>query len=260
MDKRVAVITGATGGLGREFVKAAVAEGIDEIWAVARKAEPLERLKAEFADKVRTLSVDLTDKTAVEELAKMFEEENPNITLLINNAGVLPMGAAADQSADEIEREISLNCTAVALLCKFCLPFMKKGSHIINVSSLAASQPLPYMSIYAASKAFVLNYSLALNRELVNRGVAVMAVCPGWIETDLLTTELNGNKVEYPGLVKPEPVVKKAMRDMHRGKTVSAYTFRVKALRLLSKIAPSRTAIWFFMRWMGKIAEEREVI
>lgn len=112
---------------------------------------------------------------------------------------------------------------------------MSKGAHIINLSSQSAFQPLPYLNLYAASKAFVRNYSRALNVELKNSGISVTAVCPGWVDTNLLVEKMNGHKVNYFGLVAANRVAYKALKDAKSGKDMSVFSINVKTQHVLTK-------------------------
>ena len=194
MKKRIAIVTGASQGIGKEFVKQLLAKEIDEIWAVARNKEKLGILKREFGEKVIPVSKDLSAVTEVNSIRELLEKENPTVVWLINNAGTAKMGIYDDFQTKEIEESISLNCSAVVALCTMCIPYMELGSRILNISSAASFQPMPYLNLYAASKVFVRYYSRALNMELKGKGISVTAVCPGWVDTELLMKEINGKR------------------------------------------------------------------
>lgn len=177
--KNIAIITGATGGIGRAFVKQLVNENIDEIWCIARNLNKLNILHDEFGKKVTIISLDLSSKDDLQKLIPMFSENKINIAYLINNAGIGDFFMSYKEIATEkVNETINLNCTAIVNLCNICIPFMKTGSKIINMSSLASFQPLPYANLYAATKAFVTSYTRGLNVELKSSGISVTAVCP----------------------------------------------------------------------------------
>ncbi|MBZ9607335.1 SDR family NAD(P)-dependent oxidoreductase [Clostridium estertheticum] len=163
MRKKISIVTGATGGLGREFIKLLLKEDVDEIWAIARNMENLNKLKEDFGGKIVPISCDLSRDKSLELIEGMLHECNPLVRYLINNAGSGRMGAYNEFSKAEIESHIMTHCTATVVLCNLCIPYMEKGSHIINMASQSAFQPVPYINIYAASKVFVKNYSRALN-------------------------------------------------------------------------------------------------
>lgn len=112
------------------------------------------------------------------------------------------MGEFSECSHDEVLTMLNINCKAAALLCRASIPFMEKGSYILNIASASAFQPNPYISLYAASKSFLLPFTRAINRELGD--VTCTAVCPGWVETKMLPKEKDGKRIHYPGIVTPK--------------------------------------------------------
>ena len=248
----IAIITGASGGLGQEFVSEVLKENIDEIWAVARNEKKLGELKAKFGDKVRPIKCDLANKEDLLKLFNFIETEKPNIQLLINNAGIGKMGSSVDLNDEEIVNEIDINCKSICLLCNHAIPFMSKGSRILNISSASSFQPVPYINLYASSKAFVRSYTRALNVELKSKGIICTAVCPGWIDTDMLQKEHNGKKVKFPGIVSPNRVAVQALRDSAKGKDMSVCSFFVKYEHYLSKVLPHK---WIMKMWLSGIKD-----
>ncbi len=166
---------------------------------------------------------------------------------LVNNAGIARMGASTEFSLDEMDATIDLNCKAAIMLCNICISYMQKGSKIINISSASSFQPVPYINLYASTKVFLRSYSRALNVELKGTGIAVTAVCPGWVDTDLLPEELYGEKVRYPGIVTAEQVVKKALKDVARGRDMSVCSLGIKLQHMVVKYWPQR---WVMKLWM----------
>ena len=251
--KKIAIVTGATGGLGREFVKLLTSEQLDEVWAIARNTEKLHLLQKEFGNKIIPISKDLSNSQEITSIGLLLAKENPEVKYLINNAGAGRMGYFDDFTTDEINNTIMINCSTVATLCTVALPFMKKGSNIMNLSSQASFQPDPYLSLYAATKAFVTSYSRALNCELKEKGITVTAVCPGWVNTELLMQEWNGRKIKFPGIVEPEPVARQALRDAKRGKDMSVYSSYVKWMQLFSKMMPHKMVMKLWVKSIDKI-------
>ncbi|MGN0377942.1 MAG: SDR family NAD(P)-dependent oxidoreductase [Suilimivivens sp.] len=246
MKKRIAIITGASGGIGREFTRLMILENVDEIWAIARNQTKLVALKKEFGDKVIAISKDLSNPEEVRSIEKMLVEEKPVVTYLINNAGIAKMGAYKEFTTKEIEKIISVNCSTVATLCAVCVPYMQKGSKILNISSASSFQPLPYLNLYAATKAFVRSYSRALHAELKSKKITVTAVCPGWVDTELLVKEMNGRKVKYPGMVSAGKVARTALKDAKKGKDMSVCSLYVKNEHVFTKLMPQKIsmAVW----------------
>lgn len=244
--KKIAILTGATGGLGKEFIKCLLKENIDEIWAVARNKEKLDLLCSKYGKMIFPIQCDLSKESELSSLSALLSQHKPDIKLLINNAGIAKMGRYDEFTDKEIAQSIDTNCKAAVLLCQYSLPYMKKGARIINISSASSFQPTPYINIYAAGKVFLRSYSRSLNCELKNRGITCTAVCPGWIDTELLPKTANGKKIRYPGMVKADAVAAKAMKDSAKGKDMSVCSLYVKYEHLFSKILPQKLVmkIW----------------
>ena len=197
---KIAIVTGASSGMGREFVRQ-LSEyvQVDEIWAVARRREALEALKAETTVPVRPVVLDLLEKESFDKIRAMLEEIRPEIALLVNAAGFGKFGAYHKTTVEDDCRMIDLNCKALLVMTRLCIPYMKPGSHILELDSLSAFQPVPYITTYGATKAFVLSYSRAMNRELKNKGIRVMAMNPGWVKTEFFrhAFQTNDGEVQY---------------------------------------------------------------
>lgn len=251
-SKRIAILTGATGGLGYAFLKELSKESFDEIWAIGRNEKRLEELINEFGFTVIPLRLDLTKAEDVNALYKFLKEKNPQVDILINNAGVAQMKQSKDLSISEIENTIDLNCKAPAILINICLPYMRKGSKIINVCSASAFQPVPYINLYASTKAFERSYSRALNAELKSYGISVTAACPSWIDTDMLIKELNGKKVKFNGLVSPVKVAKTAIKDAKKGKDMSVCSAYVKCQHFNVKLLPQKLTMKIWLKSIKK--------
>ena len=240
---RIALVTGASSGLGREFVRQLAHEpGLDEIWVVARRRERLEELRAACPLPVRVLALDLTDRASFDAYAAALAEEPVEIGLLLNASGFGKFAAVADTPLQVDLNMTDLNCQAVVAMCQLSIPYMAKGGQIINIASVAAFQPIPYINVYGATKAFVLSFSRALNRELRPRGVAVMAVCPFWTKTAFfdraVVSEEKPVVKKYVAMYDPEDIVTRAWRDAKRGKDVSKYGFIARVQAGLAKILP----------------------
>ncbi len=248
---KIAVVTGASSGMGREFVlQLAERKEAEEIWAIARNAERLEALKQEVELPVRCISLDVSDMQAMEEYSSLLETEKPEVICLVNSAG---FGKFCDYAQLDIAQSVAMidtNCKGLVAMTLATLPYMQAGSHVINLSSASAFQPLPWINIYGASKAFVRNYSRALNRELRSRRISVTAVCPYWVRTHFFETAHRhaGEAVitKYEVLYEASDVVKKALRDAGKGKDMSVYGWRNKFQHVGAKLLPQRIVmnIW----------------
>lgn len=250
--KKIAIITGATGGIGQEFVRQLLKEELDEIWAVARNEKKLKELREQFGEKVRLVPMDLSDSGQLKKTGLLLAEETPQIQYLINNAGLAKMGSYKEFSAEEISKTVDVNCKAPVLLCQMCIPYMGEGSQILNISSASAFQPNPYINLYAASKAFERSYSRALNVELKGTGITSTAVCPGWVDTELLEKERNGKKIKFPGIVTADKVVTQALKDAKKGKDMSVCSLYVKCQHIWVKLLPQK---WIMNIWVKGIAK-----
>lgn len=248
--KTIAIVTGANGGFGRELTALLVKEKIiDEIWAIARNEEKLTKLKNELGNKIRPISLDISDRKSFDTLEEMLKSEPLRIAYLVNNAGFAKFGSYEDISVDESLNMIDLNVSAVVALCLKCIPFMERGSRIMNVSSLSSYFPLPYLNTYASTKVFVRSYTRALNVELKKKGITATAVCPGWMITNLYERAHTGSKNEvrcFFGMKHPADVAKKALKRTKKGKDMASYGFYVKVIHLLSKVLPQRTMMKFW--------------
>ena len=245
--KKIAVITGASGGLGKEFVRQIIND-VDEVWAIGRNVAKLEGLKTEIGEaggngaagsKIIPLQMDLSEIKSFDVLSGRLESGGGvsavEISWLINNAGAGRFAPSTDFSTSELSAGITTHCTALAAICNICIPFMKAGDHLVNVASQSAFSPLPYINLYAATKAFVYSYTRALREELRESGIVVTAICPGWIKTGLLPDNLNGHKVNFPFLVTADKVAAKAIRDARHGKALSIYRFAVRYVSWLQR-------------------------
>ena len=242
---KIAIVTGASSGMGREYVRQ-LSEyvQVDEIWAVARRREALEALKAETTVPVRPVVLDLLEMESFDKIRAMLEETRPEIALLVNAAGFGKFGAYHKTSIEDDCRMIDLNCKALLVMTRLCIPYMKPGSHILELDSLSAFQPVPYITTYGATKAFVLSYSRAMNRELKGKGIRVMAMNPGWVKTEFFrhAFQTNDGEVQYfDRLYEAADVVKTGLHDLYKTrKDCSIHGLPVKLQVFLVKLVPHR--------------------
>lgn len=224
---KIAVITGASSGMGREFVYALDAdEEFDELWVIARRRERLEALQEKVRARVRVFALDLLDDKSFEIVSDALAQVQPEVAVLVNAAGFGVFGAFAERELQRQLAIIDLNSRALTAMCHICLPYLRKGSRIYNMGSMSSWQPVPYINVYGASKAYVLSFSRALAQELRPRGVRVMAVCPGWIRTEFFDHAVTDDTIcYYNRFYPPEPVIKKALKDMKKGKLTSVLGF-----------------------------------
>ena len=168
MSKKIAVITGASSGMGREFVLALdKQQEFDELWLIARRRDRLEALASETRAPVRAIPLDLGVQSEIDKYKELLETEQPDVRVLVNAAGFGKFKAFTDLSLEEQLAMIDLNDKALVSVTYLTLPYMKEGSCIYQLGSLSSFQPVPYINVYGASKAFVLSFSRALNKELL---------------------------------------------------------------------------------------------
>lgn len=242
---KTAIITGASSGLGVELLRAAaeLCPEIDTYWLIARRRDRLEALKAQFPNKtLRAVPLDLTDPAAFTALKALLESEKPDIRLLINNAG---MGKLGDFDTAETEThltQVDLNCRALTAVTHSCLPYMKEGSCIINISSIASFAPTPRMAVYCSTKAYVQSLSRALREELKPRRINVLAVCPGPMDTEFLGIAGcdSGKSRTFDTLPHQNPtkVAYGAVKAGIRGKSVYTMGFFYNFYRVLAHLCP----------------------
>ncbi len=241
----IAVITGASSGLGYEYAKAVDTsyDTIDEIWLIARRRDRLEKTAYELNTTVRIIDMDLTDETAVCRYGEMLKIYEANVRLLINNAGFGRLGYFDDIQIKDNTGMVRLNCEALTEMTAITLPFMSSGAQIINVCSIAAFAPNTRMAVYCSTKAYVMSFSRALRGELKRKRINVLAVCPGPMDTEFLPVAniTKGASRTFDTLprVSPQSVAKHSIAASKKGKAV--YTDRAfyKFYRFLSKILPT---------------------
>jgi len=250
----IAVITGASSGMGREFVYAVDREyGLDELWVVARRKERLEELQEKCRAKVRPLAWDLADPASFERFRALLEVEKPHIRVLVNAAGYGLFGTFEEMGLEEQLGIVDVNDKALTAMCLLSLPYMEKGDAIVNLGSNSSHQPVPFLNVYAASKAYVLSFSRGLGRELKPRGVHVMCVCPGWIKTEFMDTAVRDDTIKYyDRWYTPQQVIEQAMKDLKKKKKVSILGAPVRRQVRLVKFLPVDVVMDTWCRQQGK--------
>lgn len=240
-----AVITGASGGLGKEYVNAIIAQypTIDAFWLVARRKDVLREIAGEHPDKtIAAISLDLAKADSLSKFEQLLKENNPEIKVLVNAAGY---GKGTDFFSSNWQEQvdmIDLNCRALTGLTRLCLPYMLDDSLVLNIASIAAFAPCPRMSVYSATKAYVMAFSKALHEEVSPRGIKVTAVCPGVMETDFWEVagvqEGKSRLIDKLPRISPQMVAVGSLRAAKRGKLLYNYGLFYKFYHLLAKILP----------------------
>lgn len=241
---KTAIITGASSGLGTEFVRQLKAQfpEIDSYWLIARRADRLQALADSLPDiQVKPISLDLTDGAALETYRALLEQEKPQVALLIGCAGCGIWGNFAESRLPEQLRMIDLNIRALTAVTQLTLPYISRGGRIINISSIASFVPNARMTVYSASKAYVSFFSRGLHEELKPRGISVTAVCPGPMETEFLSVgRITGNSKTFDRLpyCDPKKVVRGALAASKARRAVYTPRGLYKFYRVLSGLVP----------------------
>ncbi|MBE5764360.1 MAG: SDR family NAD(P)-dependent oxidoreductase [Clostridiales bacterium] len=250
----IIVVTGASSGMGREFaLQICKKEKADELWVIARRFDRLQELAEAVPIKIRPIELDLTDFDAIKKYADLLEEYKPNIKILANCAGFGKFEHYENIDTKVHLNMVDLNCNAPMIMTDYSLPYMQEGSKIMNIASCAAFQPIPYINIYAATKAFTLSYSRALNKELKYRGIHVLAVCPYWVKTEFfdraVVSEENPVVINYDVLYEAKDVIKLAIKDLYTNKDMSVYGVKNRLQWFATKLLPHK----FVMRvWLNR--------
>ena len=250
---RIAVITGASSGIGREFVfEVDKLPEIEQIWVIARRRERLEELQEKCSHSLRCIPLDLADEASIQEYKALLEAEEPQINLLVNAAGCGAFGPFAESDLDAQINSLKLNTIALVAMCRVSLPYMDEGCSIVNIGSNSAWQPVPYQSVYGASKAGVLSFSRAIGRELKPKGIHVMCVCPGWIKTEFQAVAEHDRYIKYVDRwYEASEVASQAMEDLAKKRTVSILGAPVRRQVALVKHLPVDTVMNIWCKQQG---------
>lgn len=245
----VAVISGTTSGLGREFVDAVMGEcpEIDEIWMIARRQDRLESIAVEYPRmRFVCLPFDLSQDDGYAGLEKELEARKPDIGVVVANAGVASAGLVEESEPDALERMIRLNAIGSTMLIRLCLPYMRRGSFVIQVSSVSAFAPNPNLTVYSATKAYASFFAAGLREELKPRGINVLRLNPGNMRTGM-----QSGVASHPDAAHGSTAAKLPFVDMARFARIAlrkaragcaSYTMHpvYKAYRVLAKLVPMR--------------------
>lgn len=263
--KRIAIITGASSGMGTEFTKELFLNSenykfgkFDEIWILARRSDRLKNLKYDLEKaaennpskeypEITAIEIDLsgtkgvTAFNAILKTTKKVESKNGGfeIGLLVNNAGFGTYGEFTETPLDKELEMIDTNCSTLTGLCGLAIPFMNEKSTIINVASLAAFLPLGNFAVYAATKSYVLSFSVALAAELKDKGIHVLAMCPGSVSTEFANVASNGARKEVLHGYPADKTVKHALKCASNKKHIALW-------------APKWKITAFFSRFIGR--------
>ena len=262
----IAIVTGASSGMGREFVMQLSGHvQVDEIWAIARRESALEDLKKQVSVPVRPIVLDLLQPESFDAVRGLLEQERPNVRLRVNAAGFGKFGPYHKVSLEDDCRMIDLNCKALLVMTRLCIPYMAPGSHILQLDSLSAFQPVPYITTYGATKSFVLSYSRAMSRELKGKGIRVMTMNPGWVKTEFFNhafqTNGGGEVQFFDRLYEAEDVVRTGLKDLYRTrKDYSVHGLPVKLQVLAVKLVPHSIVMNIWLNQQKKAKNNKGLV
>lgn len=241
---KTAIITGASSGLGKEYFKALIqiCPEVEEFWLIARREDKLREI-ADSIPQVKSFvfPLDLTDNKSFLEYEHKLVEKQPDVIMLINNAGYGKLGDAVDIPLRQQTDMVMLNCASLTAISVLTVPYMKKGSSIIEISSIAAFSPTPRMSVYSSTKAYVFSFAKALRYELKEKGINVLAVCPGPMETEFTAVaDIDGRSRFFESLPRcgVKEVAYKSVLKAKKGKSVYTNKVIYKFYRVLTKLLP----------------------
>jgi uncharacterized protein len=254
------LVTGASSGIGAEYVRALRARG-ESVVLVARREERLAALASELGGEPAAvaISADLTREGAAVELKRQVDARGLVVDGLVNCAGLGLTGPFASQSSAVIRAMCDLNVRAVVELTRAFLPPMldRRRGRIVNVASNAAFQPIPYLGVYAATKAFVLSFTEALASEVAGSGVRVQALCPGITATEFLDVSATGGelRVRRMPMMTPRQVVVASLAGLEHGRLRVVVGFSNRLLGFVTRrLAPG----WLARRVAGELYRPRE--
>lgn len=257
---KIAVITGASSGIGREFaLQIDKSEELDEIWLIARRAEKLKALSAQLSANTVILPLDLLCEESFDIYKNKLEEEKPDVRYLVCASGFGNMGDWSEIDNRDQMKMIDLNVKALVTMTNYTIPYINKKGMILQMGSASVFNPLPYFNIYASTKSFVRHYSRALHEELKPLGIHVTVVCPGWVRTEFFghtnDTKVRFSPKKYSPMTEASDVVKRALRHAKRNKALSIYGWFTKTQHILGKLLPHSLIM---LMWKGMLKENKK--
>ncbi len=258
-----ALVTGAASGMGRCYAQQLAQKGYGIILVDinADGARELSRtLASEYGVHAPVLCIDLTQPTAAEHIVEQCRSNGWRVEILINNAGMLLVGAIDDTEPDKLQRIISLHCTTPLLLCRHLMPLMREQGcgYILNVSSVTAWMDWPVIGMYGCTKRFVKGYSRALRIESMGTGVSVTTAIFGAVDTPMLSslsTRLRKLMLRLGFMVSPEKAARLALKAMFRGKATMIPALSDRIVIMLSPLLPNVLLHALARRFASKLTQ-----
>ena len=242
----IALISGASSGIGFALAKRIDELEYDEIWLIASNKEKLLKASSELKTKSRIFAIDLSKKDELNAVFDALNEEKPSIKHLICSAGVGYNGKFKDITKEMASKMIDVNVRSLTELTTISLPYLDSGAKIIQIASSAGFLPQPSFAVYSATKAYVISFSRALRQELKKKKIAVTAVCPGPVDTPFFSGLENVKDYKKKYAISPEKVAIKAINASNKNKALSVTSFSMKMVHLASKILPTSIIMKFY--------------
>ena len=253
-EKSYALVTGASSGLGREIARVLAREGFNLLLVARREDKLLEvkhELEASWGIDALVLPADLAREDAALDVYDYVLGRNLRIDVLVNNAGFGDSGAFHEADWQRQRNMVQVNIIALMQLTRLLVPHMvERGcGMVMNLASAAALCAGPYMSVYYASKAYVLSFSQALHEELKGTGVTVTALCPGPTATGFeAAAEMGTDSTMFRHADDAATVAQRGCKAMEAGKAISLQGAITKRLAFAARIVPRSVARRFAMR------------
>ena len=255
----IAIVTGASSGMGREFVRQlSDYVAVEEVWVIARREAALYELKNECPVPVRPVVLDLCKENSFDSLGALLAQEKPEVSLLVNAAGADIQKGVSAYTQEKIAFQCRVNFEAAVSLCKFALEYRAEELEIINVSSVSGLYPMPYFAIYSATKSALTSFSIALRQETKKKGVRVTAVLPGAMPTRAdIKEQIKGQGLWGKLAVKsPEWVAEYSIKAVKKNKAKTIPGFWNKAMRFFTAWIPLSWKIRFIAKRWSKITKD----
>lgn len=246
----IAILTGASAGLGQSFFRSLQVRHPDltGVWLIARRRERLEEMAKDSPIPVTVLPLDLTDPACYEQLSDKLKADEVRVKILINNAGVGELNNVADSDWRTQSRMVDLNCRALTAVTTVVLPYIERGGYVLNVCSIASFCPNTRMTVYSSTKAYVMSFTRGLREELKPWGINALAVCPGPMKTEFLEV---ANITDRSKMFKtlpysdPDAVADRAVVLAGKGRAVYTPKLLFKVYRVLAKLVPHSLMMQF---------------
>src|SRR4051794_4884825 len=212
MSERAAIVTGASRGIGRAIAEALAEDGYS-LTISARKPDTLDATAVEFRDKgyeVEPVAANMADEDGIRSVVQRHRERFGRLDVLVNNAGVGIGAAVAEQQSKFVDMQIGVNLRAIILFYRECAEMLRAAGAehgkalVVNLSSFAGKSGQPWLSVYSATKAGVIGYTQAMNKELNADGVKSVAFCPGFVDTDM--SDFIKESVDASEMMRPEDI------------------------------------------------------